>query len=100
MTLAEELSADLTAGVADYEQTFEWEGTSYPCVRNPEPVTAYPEEGGQVETLAERILVTRAAFHDAGALPQIGDAIDNGAKQIKSIDPNLAQLILHVDSWD
>lgn len=98
MSLADDLAADLAAGIADHEQTMEWNGATYPCVRNPEPFADQPAEGGEIQTLAERIVVARTAF--TGPEPQIGDAIDEGASQIKMIETSVAHLTLHVDSFD
>lgn len=110
MSLASEMALDMAAAIADHEQTFEWEGVSYRCVRNPEPTASIPDEGGDVESLAERILVATNAARTqmikadgttgTAGLPSIKDGIDDNAKQIKMIEFNTAQLILHVDGWD
>ena len=98
-SLADELAADLADAVGGYEQTFEWKGRDFPCVRNSAAAGAKDMPGGWIEGVDFTLLVSLAVFA-GGDVPQIGDLIDSNAAQIKMIDPNIAQMIIHAGSPD
>jgi hypothetical protein len=99
MSLSDDLSADLQAAVADYEQTFEWNGDDYPCVRNTDATRLQLQSaGGFVDALKYTLLVPIAAL--TSGQPAVGDLVDSGTAQIKAIDPNRAQLLMFVGSVD
>lgn len=99
MALSDDLSADLQAAVADYEQTFEWNGADYPCVRNTDATRLqFQNAGGFIETLKYTLLVPIDVL--TNGQPSIGDLVDSGTAQIKAIDPNRAQLLISVGSVD
>lgn len=88
MSVRADLATDLAAGLVDYEQSFEWQGLAYPCVRKdgPESFELQPS-GGDVDRAESRIVVSKASFNaGAGPFPQEGDLIDNSSRQIKTID--------------
>lgn len=102
-TLREQIAADMAAAIECYEQTFEWFGDSYSCVRRDEPTMAELQDaGGFVEQAKYFLVVAKGAF--TGDLPADGDLINSGTHQIKSVrghkDPASAQLVLAIGTAD
>lgn len=123
MSLLSEMQADMAAAIADYEQTFEWLGTDYACVRRTSPTIQEQMDGGWVDGVRFSLVVVKTLFAEAaledgspeglesgdpvgleGPYPQIGDLLNNGADQIKSImgatDPATPALILYAGNPD
>ncbi len=71
MSLRDELALDMAAGVGDYEQTFEWNGATYPCVRRDTPTTEEVQEfGGEIEMFQIWITVAKADLADQSVASQ------------------------------
>jgi hypothetical protein len=95
-SLGEELSADLAAGIAGYDQSFTWKNRAWPCVMNHATST---------------LLVSKSLFplravgpngSEAGATyPSIGDAIIIGQsgsgpgkkRQVKALENSGLELV-------
>jgi hypothetical protein len=84
MSLRTELDADLVAACADYEDSFEWAGSNYACVRRNLADAHSLVDGGFLSNASGSLVVPKSAF--AASFPQIGDLIDSGTFQITSID--------------
>lgn len=110
MTLQEELSADLADAIEDYEQTFEWNGRSYPCVRYNQPTDLEIIEGGFAPGIGSAskpgidftfVVAKSVLIH---GLPAIGDPINRGRNQIKNLggddDPTAVSLMIYAGSHD
>jgi hypothetical protein len=98
MSLRDEIDADLAAAVDVYDQTFEWNGSDWPCVKRSGPMTIQDAEGGIIEMYGTTILTPRAQFN--GTEPQNGDAIENSTLQIKSLNPGLSSITIVGGSFD
>lgn len=94
-SLADELTADLAEAISLTEQTFEWQGTEYPCTRTTAPTEGETGAGGQQFKVSERITVALSVFTD-GSLPTYADFVDDEALQIQSVDTNIGHLVLWV----
>lgn len=103
MSLRSELATDLAHAIELYEQSFEWNGEDYDCVRRDTPTAMEMQEaGGSIEGVSYWLVVSKALFPDG--FPQSGDAINEGADQIKRVaghlDPAAVQLVLSIGSFD
>ena len=92
-TLRDDLAADYADAVGDYEQTFEWKGETYPCVRTTAPAGVDDEAGGEQLQISDRITVAIADL-PAGKRPIQGDLVDRYRLQILKDDFNVGHLVL------
>ena len=75
--------ADLQAAIEDYEQTFEWKGNTYACVRRTFPRSyVIQDAGGYEEKQTVTLVVAKSLFVSDDLAPQIGDPIDLGQYQL------------------
>lgn len=104
MSLRDELAADLANAVSLYEQSFEWEGDTYACVRRDIPTAMELQNaGGTIDGVNYWLVVPKAVFEDE-VFPAQGDLINESQEQIKLVnghqDPAAVQLILSIGSVD
>ena len=102
-SLRDELAADYAEAIGGYEQTFEWEGESFACVRTTDVagLTLRPGGGGfEEQDITDRItaslplvLANGVVLTDLSA-PVVGDLLDGYSLQVKRVDPNVGQLVL------
>lgn len=101
-TLREQLAADMAEAISSYEQTFEWRGKTYPCVRRDLSSGVQWLEGGNINGISYTLIVAKAAF--IGAFPKVDDLINENVGQIKQIagdeDASAVQLHLTIGSPD
>ena len=92
-TLRDDLAADMAEAIGDYDQSFEWKGKSYPCVRTTDPAALTVGPGGDQDGISDRVTVALPVFA-GGRLPEQGDLVDKYALQILKLDPNVGHLVL------
>ena len=67
-SLRDELAADYADAIGGYEQTFEWEGETFACVRSTDAAGLSIRPGGGL--------------------------LDGYSLQVKRVDPNIGQIVL------
>ena len=104
-TTREQIASDLAAAIVLYEQTFQWLGGTFPCVRRDQPTMAEMQEaGGEIEGVLYYLVVAKSVFNGPQNFPKNGDLINSDTHQIKKVsghkDPAAVQLVLHIGSID
>ena len=92
-SLADDLAADYAEAIGGYEQTFDWNGHTLPCVRTTAAAALEAYPGGDEGNISDKITVALSDLPD-GETPAAGDFIDDGSLQITSTDPNVGHLVL------
>jgi hypothetical protein len=107
-SIRDELAADVAAAIALYDQSFEWHGNPYACVRRDTPTAQELQDaGGFIENVLYWLVAAKSVFPgydpaNPATFPQAQDLVDNNT--VKKInghkDPAAAQLVFSIGSVD